>query len=63
MIRCWCCENRVGHSFDPCECSAAYHICGRCVKCCDCNQKKTVVRRAAPPESPPTAVVRDRPRE
>ncbi|MBN9517002.1 hypothetical protein J0H58_00555 [bacterium] len=37
MIRCWCCEVRLGHSLDPCDCDAGYdNRCGLCLDCCPC---------------------------
>src|SRR5262245_23198729 len=38
MTRCSCCERRIGHSFDRCECAADY--CPRCLLChahCQCE--------------------------
>lgn len=58
MILCWCCEVRVGHSFDPCGCAAEYHWeCGRCEAHCPCAPVPHVVRDATPADriDPPPA--------
>src|SRR5262245_39727989 len=38
MIRCSCCELRIGHHVEPCDCTQGY--CSRCLLCeahCSCT--------------------------
>jgi len=39
MILCSCCERRIGHSIEPCDCLPDYcHRCQACDRHCECGE-------------------------
>ncbi|VTR91555.1 unnamed protein product [Gemmata massiliana] len=48
MIRCHCCERRLGHSLVPCGCMTEY--CNRCLLCEACCGCEPVPIRVARPD-------------
>jgi hypothetical protein len=58
MILCSCCERRLGHSIEPCDCAPDY--CHRCLACdrhCVCPDRPVIVSEpeAYPEEAKGTA--------
>ena len=48
MFRCECCERRLGHCLEPCDCSQDYcPNCLLCVKHCTCEEAALAVERVA----------------
>lgn len=58
-MSCDCCEFRIGHSLDPCECGGEF--CLRCLRCgdhCRCEESRHIKKQDADTAQPDPSVSR-----